>query len=352
MKLSTIVVCSVALTAPSAAFTVQADEGSVTLYGQARVSVDVTDNDQGRITNVSNGESRLGIKGTESLGSGLKAVFQFEVNANVDDGAGTTGTFFGTARDSYVGLAGNFGTVALGILNTPYRESSDSIDVFNNSLGDYNSIIGEVGNKDTRAEFNRREPNTINYWSPKLSGFQFKGQYRVDELASVDQDRYSVAGTYENGPWFGSLAYEKHLNETSTSTADTDGIKVGVAYAFNEAKTRVGFVYEMLSQEGKGIFDRDAWYVSLSHKIGNNTFKAAYARASDNDLIDDSGANFFVLGLTHTLSKRTEVFGLYARTNNDTNGGYDIGNSTSGTTAAPFNGATLSSFSVGMNHKF
>lgn len=58
------------------------------------------------------------------------------------------------------------------------------------------------------------------------------------------------------------------------------------------------------------------------------------------------------MGLTHTLTKRTEVFGLYARTDNDANGAYGLGASTSGLVAAPFPGAELSSVSIGLNHKF
>jgi predicted porin len=333
-----------------------ADSSDVTLYGQARISLDNTDNGRDETARVSNGESRVGVRGAENLGNGMKAVFQLEVNVNLDDGAGSTGSLFGTARNSYVGLAGGFGTFTLGIINTPYRESTDDIDLFGNSLGDYNSIISEVGNNDIRAEFNRREPNTINYWSPKLNGFQLRTQYRVDETASSHKDRYSVSGLYENGPWFASLAYDNHQDENDIPPAvgahDTAGTKLGLAYTFNKV-TKLGFVYETLSQDGgSGRFDRDAWYLGLSHKAGNNIFKIGFAQAEDNDAMSDSGADFFVIGLTHNVSKRTELFGLYAQTDNESNGGYGLGSSTSGAVAAPFDGADLSSFSVGMNHKF
>lgn len=322
-----------------------ADAGNITLYGQARLSIDVTDNGSDSATRVSNGESRLGIKGVEELGNDLKAVFQIEVNANLDDGAGSTGSLFAAARDSYVGLAGGFGTIALGIINTPYRESTEYADVFNNSLGDYNSILGNVGDGDTIAEFNRREPNTINYWSPKWNGLNVKGQYRLDEIDGMDQNRYSIAGNYENGPWLASLAYERHNGEGGDGANDTSGAKAGLAYSFNESATKVAVVYEALNEQGADSpFDRDARYISLAHKLGNTIFKGAYAHAGDNDAADDSGADFFLVGLTHTLSKRTEVFGLYARTDNDDNGAYGLGGSTSGLVAAAFPGASYPAF--------
>lgn len=171
------------------------------------------------------------LAGLADVGNGLKAVFQIEVNANLDDGVGTTDSLFGTARDSYVGLAGGFGTVALGIINTPYRESTEYADVFNNSLGDYNSILGNVGDGDITAEFNRREPNTINYWSPKWSGLNFKGQYRVDEIEDMDQNRYSLAGNYENGQWLASLAYERHNGEAGGGANEPPARKPGLPTA-------------------------------------------------------------------------------------------------------------------------
>lgn len=92
-------------------------QSSVTLYGIADVWVGRTSvtTAAGVKTNTSVlqsgglGGSRLGFKGTEDLGGGLKAVFALEQGVAVDTGAG--GTF---NRQSYVGLAGGFGQVTFG----------------------------------------------------------------------------------------------------------------------------------------------------------------------------------------------------------------------------------------------
>lgn len=344
----------------------QAENSSTTLYGQVRLSVDSVDNDADRVTRVSDTESRLGIKGFEGLGNGLKAVFQFETAVNLDDGAGTTGSLFGRGRNSYVGLESGWGTVALGVYDSPYREGSDKIDIFGNSLADHNTVIGNVGNGNTGAEFNLRETNSINYWSPKFSGFQFKGQYRLDESAGIDQNHYSVGGFYENGPLYASVGYELHGNEGSlvdpdgagplsaVGTNDTNSFKAGAAYVFNGDKTRVGFVYDNISESGAdSVFDRDAYYVNLSHKSGNNFFKAGYAHANDSDAPGaDDGADFYFAGLSHNLSKRTEVYGLYVATDNDAAGRFGLGNGTNGSTAASAPGADLDGVSLGITHKF
>ncbi|MEO5703239.1 MAG: porin [Gammaproteobacteria bacterium] len=350
----------------AAPFAAQAADGGTTLYGQARISVDSADNGAERVTRVANRDTNLGVKGFENLGNGLKAIFQFETQVDLDDGGASSGTLFSSGRSSYVGLVSEFGTVALGVIDSPHRESTDKIDVFSNSLADHNTIIGNVGNGNTGAEFNRREPNTINYWSPKFNGFQVKGQVRVDEVAGVDRNRYSVAGLYENGPWYAALAYEIHGKEgtpvdpdgkgplPAAGTNDTAGFKFGVAYAFNEEKTRVGFIYDRISEDdADSRFDRNAYYVNLSHKLDNNVFKVGYARAEESDAaVGDDGADFYFLGLSHALSKRTEIFGLYAATNNEDNGRFGLGNSTNGNIAASAPGADLDGFSLGVTHKF
>lgn len=343
-----------------------ADSNNTTLYGQTRLSVDSVDNDEDRVEKVADTESRLGVKGFEVIGNGLKAVFQLEVAVNLDDGAGTTGTLFGRGRNSYVGLESGFGTVGLGIYNSPYRETTDKIDVFGSSLADHNTIIGNVGNGNTAAEFNLREPNTINYWSPKFKGLSFSGQYRLDETDGLDQDHYSAAAFYENGPLYAALGYELHGSEGSpvdpdgagplpaVGTNDTESLKFGVAYAFNADKTRVGFVYDRISEDDADTaFDRDAVYVNLSHKLGNNVFKVGYARAFESDAaVGNDGADFYFAGLSHNLSKRTEVYGLYAATSNDDNGRFGLGNSTGGQTPASAPGTNLNGVSLGIIHKF
>jgi predicted porin len=338
------------------ALNVHADEGKVTVYGKARASVNVVDNGADTLTSVANNNSRLGIKGEEDLGNDLKAIFQLETLVNLDDGAGTTGTLFGTGRNSYVGLSGAFGAVVLGLYDTPYKESTSKLDVAPDSLADYNTIIGDIGNNTTSAEYDRREPNTVNYWSPKfdnaLKGFGFKFQYRPDESSTASQDRYSAAASYENGSYYISLGHEIHHDETA-ATRDTKGTKLGLAYTWGQS-TKLGFVYETLSEQGAATaFDRNAWYLRVAHKIDNNTFKLAYGHAGDNDLIGDSGADFYTAGITNHLSKRTELYALYARVNNDINARYVLGTSGgSGATLPAAAGQNISGFSAGVNYDF
>ncbi len=112
-------------------------------------------------------------------------------------------------------------------------------------------------------------------------------------------------------------------------------------------------MYEDLSQEGAAtLLNREAWYAALTHKIGSNTFKVAYAQAGDNDSGANTGANWYVVGVDHALSKRTTVYALHASTDNG--GGARYGLATGGSSGAvvPAIGQDPSTFSIGVNHRF
>ncbi len=331
---------------------------NVTVYGKVRTSVDFTDNGTGDAKNVSSNASRLGFKGNEDLGNGLRAIFQMETLVTVD---GSAALLFGTPRNSYVGLMSGFGTMVLGVTDNAYKLATGKLDIYSDSMGDFNAIIGNVSGATT--PFNEREPDSINYWSPKMEGFQFLAAYRVDEDATVKQDRYSLAGVYEEGAYYASLAYESHANEanatgsiSSTATGrifDTNAWTLGLGYIFNHDNTKVNFVYEDLAQDGAAtVMDRTAWYLALAHKMGSNTFKVAYANADDNDVGPNTGASWFVVGVDHSLSKRTTVYALYTQTDNDSGARYGLGTGGSTGAVVPTLGKDPSTLSIGINHDF
>jgi predicted porin len=112
-------------------------------------------------------------------------------------------------RNSFVGLAGGFGTALVGRHDTPLKISTGKLDLFSDTVADYN---GTVGFDDLRTD------NTIAYISPSFSGFSFMGamvapgggtagsglNINSDSLAGA----YSLAAIYNNGPFYASAAYE------------------------------------------------------------------------------------------------------------------------------------------------
>jgi predicted porin len=172
-----------------------------------------------------NRSNRLGVKGSEDLGGGLKAIYQVELGINLND---TNSNVLNngdaiTYRNTFVGLAGGFGTALVGRHDTPLKISTGKLDLFADTMADYN---GTVGFRDLRAD------NVVAYISPSFSGFTFAGAIVPAGGASggaaglnLDEDSiagaYSLAGIYSNGPFYASIAYESlgsdHFNTQNVS---------------------------------------------------------------------------------------------------------------------------------------
>lgn len=174
-----------------------------------------------------NRASRIGVKGSEDLGNGLKAIYQVEFGINLND---TNNNVLSNSdsigyRNTFIGLAGDWGTALIGRHDTPMKISTGKLDLFSDTMADYN---GTVGFRDLRAD------NVVAYISPSLAGFQLMGaiipaggatgggqglNLNEDSLAGA----YSLAGIYSNGPFYGSVAYEslgnQHFNSQGVSLA-------------------------------------------------------------------------------------------------------------------------------------
>ena len=124
-------------------------QANVTVYGVADATFDVVKvsgdavNDLGNTTRVSTNSSYIGFKGAEALGNGLTAVFQIESGVGFDN----SGTL-GATRDSFVGVAGGFGTVVLGKLTGPTRALGGAVDVNSGAtgIGTNGALLGKLGN--------------------------------------------------------------------------------------------------------------------------------------------------------------------------------------------------------------
>ena len=360
-KLIALAVAGV-LAAPLAA---QAD---VEVYGQARMSVDynndnspVTGNDKNALA-VSSNKSRIGFKGSEDLGGGLKGLWQIEQGVNFD-----TGVFGSEARDTFLGLGGNFGTVVAGKLRTPYRTSTERLDVFMDTKADYNAIIGSIGSSgqltgDTNVG-NLRANNALAYVTPSFNGFQGTLAYVAnysdlltgpgDNLPRTtvegDKSAYSLSGTYDNGPLYLAAAYES-LSKAGlgggAGAPDTKSWKVGGGWNFGQGTT-IGAVYENMDLGGT-LGNRNAWYLSGMHKMDAFNVKAAYGRAGDwsGAGLGNTGANYWAIGGGYELSKTTEAYALYTQLSNDSAGKYGL------ESIAGYSDKNVSSFSLGIKHMF
>lgn len=329
---------------------------NVDVYGRMDVAIQETNATNSEMQ-VTDNVSRLGFKGSEDLGGGLKAIWQIESQLNGTgndglDGAGTVG-----GRNTFVGLAGGFGTALIGRHDTPYKMGTGSLDIFADTIGDYNGRLsyagvvpvtpanptGSAAIDPINATHDHRSGNAVAYVSPTWSGFHFAGAVVMgNDAAAFDNnnktfDAYSLTGVYSNGPLFGSLSYQDVADAgAGAGNQGSSSWKLGLGYTFGDAK--VGFLYEDMSNDAgaavnNGI-DRDTWMLNGSYTMGPIVLKAQYAKINDWNAkgVDPTKWD---LGVDYVLSKRTKAYFVYTDTDDDTGGTKD-----------------LSGYNIGLQHNF
>lgn len=359
-KLIVVALAAAAFSAPALA-----DTANVSVYGIADMSFDFINT--GTAANgtagvsknaVSSNVSRLGFKGSEGLSDGLSAIWQIEQQINMDNTGGTFGT-----RNTFLGLkSDSAGTVLLGRHDTPYKLATRKLDVFADSIADNRALLGGVTSNTTVdsafAAFDGRQPDVIAYISPDMNGFTGAIAYvNLAEgnttAAQAKSNALSLSGTYKADALYGALGYEKHELSSITGTKES-AWKLGLGYDFSPFA--LGFVYEKTDDNagalGANARGHNAYYLSGNYKMGMNAVKLAYGKAGQHGTTANTGGNQFSLGYDHGLSKRTKLYAIYSRINNNTASDYGFSQSTAAAGTINGVGSSPSVISLGMKHTF
>ncbi|MEM5339603.1 porin [Paraburkholderia azotifigens] len=252
MKKTILAGCIAAVTFPAFA------QNSVTLYGLVDEGLDFTNNAKGsKAYKMQSGDaqgSRWGLKGTEDLGGGFKAVFQLESGFDVNNGRlGQGGLGFG--RQAYVGISSDrFGMVTLG------RQYDSLVDYLAQTTANGNwagyLFSHPYDNDNTDNTF--RVNNTVKYTSPTFAGLQFGGTYSFSNDANFANNRqYSIGMQYATGSLLLAAAYLQANNPSSTA-----------AGAINNGGDE-NFVANRLQVFGAGV----------NYTLGNATLGFAYTNS-------------------------------------------------------------------------
>ena len=179
-----------------------ADASNVTLYGRVHQALDHQStstgaNDVGgnfRVTDVS---SRLGVRGVEDLGGGLKAVFAYEFAVDSDNGAGITG-----GRHAYLGLQGSYGTFLIGqqdggnLSQAPLYNQASLIGSVSNNGGPLTTVGSNNVASAQAITRNQRTGNSLGYTN-NIAGVQIDARHAL--TGTNDLNNNTAAGIKENG---------------------------------------------------------------------------------------------------------------------------------------------------------
>ncbi|WP_395065745.1 porin [Paraburkholderia silvatlantica] len=202
-------------------------QSSVTLYGVIDESIQWAHNTMdangknANLVGLAGGNlsgNRWGLKGTEDLGGGLKAIFQLENGFDINTGKlGQGGLMFG--RQAFVGLTHDqFGTVTLGRQYDPLVDMIQPLTA-DNYFGSTFATPGDVDNNDNSSRTN----SGIKYVSPVLQGFQFEGMYALGGVAGATGSGQSWGGaaTYGVGSFNVAAGYYKMDNGSTLASRTT-----------------------------------------------------------------------------------------------------------------------------------
>lgn len=291
----------------------------VTLYGRAYVTLEnVKASGVSERWRVEDNSSLFGIRGTEDLGGGLKAFFQFETQFRLDSQTAAQGgasTF--AARNSGVGLQGGWGSFLMGRWDSPYKVAGYPADPYILlSLAGYWSTVQDDGN------FGRRLPNVVQYWTPNIAGFTARLAVTANEqkTATADPKTFSALIGWARGPVVVNLAYEKHedqVGSTATAGAEEEGLMGVVSFKFGS--TKIAGVAERIEKTGRA--NQDNLYVSLVQSFGRHDIVGTAGQKKGGQANGAAGpepkADAMSIGYRYNFTKRTQVHLLYAKIKNN-----------------------------------
>jgi predicted porin len=258
------------------------------------------------------GGSRFGMRGTEDLGGGLSANFNFEATVGVADGT-TSANQQLFNRQSWAGLSGGFGAVRLGRSKTPFTETVDMSDPFDTTG------LSAIGLEQTPSG---RVSNGLFYATPNiLGGFVVKALYgALDTSTNTTPGETTNTGLsvgYSAGPFAASFGLGNLEVVSSTSTLETDGQALSGTYDFGAAKLFVGYAKTEQETSLIGSVENSEINVGVTVPMGAVTLLAGMGRNSRTTVSDTTGAeiaagtgdgNDWVLGAYYNLSKRTVAY--------------------------------------------
>jgi len=345
--------------------------------------------------------SRIGLKGTEDLGGGLKALFKAEtgfcgVGTNQ---TGTGGSAFCTGsgfmgRTTMLGLEGSFGTVKMGRYFSTMFNNEVNYDPFqagftgaysNLSLGinglsptggganagAYSSGSTTAGTTGTAVYYLLRTNQTLSYVSPNISGLTVQADYSFNDGKATDPINpqanttklWSLNGSYAFGPATVGANYTKVTNVTkANSNAINDGAyKVWQLFgSYDLSMVKLSAIYERGTADYFSGND-SSWLLGATVPVGPGAVMVSYSQygtslAPSGTSLSTSKAKQYAIGYSYNLSKRTMLYTSFAHMSNDSASGNRTGTALAVNDATNFSsgvtGQGSNGFAVGILHSF
>ena len=277
-------------------------QSSVTVYGRVDLSVGSVKNlgESSQTKMFQGGEgglttSRLGFKGTEDLGGGMKASFKLEQRFNSDTGEAQSPTW---KAESSAGLSGAFGAIKMGRFTTVY----DDVIAVANSNNTFDSAFTPSSNGVYKSggDYSSRFNKQFQYTTPSMGGFYAGLNYAFEQTSGEKDTMSGFKAGYKNGPLNVGLGYQSEKAKDNKYTALSGAYDLGVAALSAGINSRKG-------SDANG--DDTEFSMGVTVPVGAIKLSAGYAtsktKVAGATSLKASGLGF---GAKYALSKRSTVY--------------------------------------------
>jgi len=322
-------------------------QSSVTIYGRMDLGMSSVETTAGAnaatdVFSLAGAEgvrtgSRLGFRGTEDLGGGLRAGFVYEIGINADRNApnGLSPADNARTRLANLSLSGGFGTVVVGT----FMNAFDTVRGFSPATanvpgGDFTLGHGAA----TSERFDSRTQNAIAYVSPAFNGFTLSAGTVNEEVNSGPNARKydgMILGLgFSQGPWaahfaFGNLDVSYHAplgfgTVTAPANAEVQNWALGVRYTLPQVV--VSFIYEDSENSLAGVTQREfnAWEIGARFPMGAFAPYVTFGQGEITTGTTPNDTSAWQVGTTYNLSARTWIYAAFGEFQSETSTGLNV----------------------------
>lgn len=323
---------------------------NVSVYGVMDAGIQSYNNGTDTMTRMSNNllsTSRLGFRGSETLGSGLKANFQLE--AQLNPMAGTTGSSATTTtnetfnREAWVGLSGGFGEFRLGKTDMTLMSELDTYAHLSNA-----GNFGFHGINGSNVELGQDQSNNVKYISPRIGGLQLQMSHATNATSATTDagtDKNSVSVSYEVGKLKLAVAHQK--DDATTEVAKKDA--TGLAAYYNFGPVALGASHVRGDSSSTANITSKTTNISARVPLASDlALFGVYGMTENGAQTTANKGTGITVGAIKSLSKRTRLYAAYTVVDNEANSSMRMFNTSTPASA----GLDPKAITVGMAHSF
>ena len=281
--------------------------------------------------NVSSNSSRLGLTLDYKVADNLTLIGQIERGIDLSEGSSTI-----TARNTFLGVKGDWGTLRAGYYDTPVKRIINAVEQFRDQIGEGRNI-----SRSGEMHFDKRFKSGLHYTTPTWQNLTLMVHYGTHELtgATVDNEHDAVSSslTYQRGEWTALIGYESQSRPTEPNLEamraalirksgawshalfyqHADGMATGsqevfgftTSYALNSEYSLKGQVFHRTADE-TGELDSTMITVGIDRKLNAKVNAYLTFSHTDNAVLSTANVSAGGHGKTMTIEPGQDPFAV------------------------------------------